>query len=37
MSGKPYLVRCGGKAPVESAKWLAGELQRLRAGADKPG
>ena len=31
MSGKPYLVRCAGKAPVESAKWLAAELQQLRA------
>jgi len=31
MSGKPYLVRCAGKAPVESAKWLAAELQQVRA------
>ncbi|MBW8847805.1 MAG: DUF5329 domain-containing protein [Burkholderiales bacterium] len=31
MSGKPYLVRCAGKAPVESARWLRGELQQLRA------
>lgn len=31
MSGKPYLVRCAGKAPVESARWLAAELQQLRA------
>jgi Family of unknown function (DUF5329) len=31
MSGKPYLVRCAGQAPVESAKWLAAELQQLRA------
>lgn len=30
MSGKPYLVRCAGKAPVESAKWLTAELQALR-------
>lgn len=31
MSGKPYLVRCPAKAPVESAKWLTAELQTLRA------
>ncbi|MDR7270608.1 hypothetical protein J2X20_003266 [Pelomonas saccharophila] len=31
MSGKAYLVRCAGKAPVESAQWLKAELQRLRA------
>lgn len=31
MSGKPYLVRCAGKAPVESAQWLKAELQQLRA------
>lgn len=31
MSGKPYLVRCAGKAPVESAQWLRAELQALRA------
>jgi hypothetical protein len=31
MSGKAYLVRCAGKAPVESAKWLAAELQQVRA------
>ncbi|MEO6278353.1 DUF5329 domain-containing protein [Roseateles sp.] len=33
MSGKPYLVRCAGKAPVESATWLKGELQQARAGS----
>lgn len=32
MSGKPYLVRCAGKAPVESAAWLKAELQQVRAG-----
>lgn len=32
MSGKPYLVRCLGQAPVESAKWLTTELQQVRAG-----
>ncbi|WP_457321825.1 DUF5329 domain-containing protein [Roseateles sp. P5_E11] len=31
MSGKPYLVRCAGKAPVESAQWLKTELQLQRA------
>jgi len=31
VSGKPYLVRCAGKAPVESAKWLTAELQQVRA------
>jgi hypothetical protein len=31
MSGKPYLVRCAGKAPVESAKWLTAELRQVRA------
>jgi hypothetical protein len=30
-SGKPYLVRCAGKAPVESGQWLKAELQQLRA------
>lgn len=30
MSGKPYLVRCAGKAPVESAQWLKTELQAVR-------
>ena len=33
MSGTPYLVRCAGQAPVESAKWLTGELQAVRARA----
>jgi hypothetical protein len=32
MSGKPYLVRCGGAAPVESRVWLGNELKALRAG-----
>jgi hypothetical protein len=30
MSGEPYLVRCAGKAPVESAQWLKAELQAVR-------
>jgi len=39
MSGKPYLVRCAGKAPVESAQWLKAELQQVRAArtASAPG
>lgn len=39
MSGKPYLVRCAGKAPVESAAWLKAELQQVRAmrAASAPG
>ena len=31
MSGKPYLVRCAGNAPVESASSLTAELKQLRA------
>lgn len=31
MSGKAYLVRCAGKAPVESAQWLKAELQAVRS------
>ncbi len=31
MSGKPYLVRCGGTAPVESKTWLTRELATVRA------
>lgn len=30
MSGKPYLVRCGNAAPVESRSWFMTELARLR-------
>lgn len=30
-SGKPYLVKCGNAAPVESRAWLSGELKALRA------
>jgi hypothetical protein len=30
-SGKPYLVRCGAAAPVESKVWLSAELKALRA------
>lgn len=31
MSGKPYLVRCGSGAPLESRVWLTNELKALRA------
>lgn len=34
-SGKPYLVRCGSEAPVESRQWLGRELSALRAAAAK--
>ncbi len=39
MSGKPYLVRCGSAAPVESKRWLSAELQglRTRPAASAPG
>ncbi len=30
ISGRPYLVKCGGGEPVESAAWFAAELQRYR-------
>jgi len=30
MSGKPYLVRCGDAAPVESRAWFLAELARFR-------
>ncbi len=31
MSGKPYLVRCNGDGPVESAAWFKAELANYRA------
>ncbi len=31
MSGKPYLVRCGSAAPMQSKTWLSSELQAMRA------
>ena len=39
MSGKPYLVRCAGRATVESAVWLKAALVQVRAGraASSPG
>jgi hypothetical protein len=30
-SGKPYLVKCGTAAPVESKAWLGAELKAIRA------
>lgn len=30
MSGKPYLIRCPGAAPVASATWLKEQLARYR-------
>jgi len=35
MSGKPYLVKCGGGKAVASAVYLKDELARFRAGAAK--
>lgn len=32
-SGKPYLVRCGKAAPVESRAWLTAQLAALRPPA----
>ena len=36
LSGKPYLVRCGARPPVDSATWLAAELKVIRARRAKP-
>jgi len=33
MSGKPYLVRCGASAPVESKSWLSTQLKAVRSSA----
>jgi len=30
-SGKPYMVKCGTAAPVESKAWLNAELKAIRA------
>ena len=35
ISGKPYLVRCGSAAPVESRLWLTGQLGIIRAAGSK--
>jgi len=34
-TGKPYLVRCPGAAPVESKQWLTVRLAATRAAASK--
>ncbi len=36
MSGKPYLVRCAGGAPVESQKWLTLQLKAIRDTSPTP-
>lgn len=36
VSGKPYLVKCGNAAPVESRLWLATELKVIRASGKAP-
>ncbi len=33
LSGKPYRVRCDGKAAVDSRAWFTAQLQRLRDDA----
>lgn len=35
VSGKPYLVKCGETAPVESGGWFRAELARYRAARGK--
>ena len=30
-TGKPYLIKCGAVAPMESGKWLTTELNAIRA------
>jgi len=30
-SGKPYMVKCGAAAPMESKAWLTAELKAIRA------
>jgi len=30
-SGKPYMVKCGAAAPVDSKAWLSTELKAIRA------
>lgn len=37
MSGKPYLVRCGSAAPVESGAWLRAQLQLIRSAGGAGG
>jgi hypothetical protein len=35
-SAKPYLVKCGTTAPIESSKWLATRLEELRSRSRVP-
>jgi len=35
-SGKPYLVKCGTAAPIESKVWLTTRLTALRSAAGAP-
>jgi len=35
-SGKPYLVKCGNAAPVDSGAWLRTQLTAMRAAAHAP-
>jgi hypothetical protein len=35
MSGKPYLVRCGTAAPVQSKSWFLGKLVELRQNSSR--
>jgi hypothetical protein len=37
ISGVPYQVRCDGKEPMASAKWLEAELRRYRAARTATG
>ncbi len=37
MSGKPYLVRCGNAASVESGTWLRSQLQLIRTAGGAVG
>jgi hypothetical protein len=34
-SGKPYMVKCGSEAAVESSRWLGGQLASVRAAGGK--
>ena len=36
MSGKPYLVRCGKSAPVQSRSWFLARLAELRKASARP-
>ena len=36
VSGKPYLVRCAGAAPVESQTWLLRQLKVIRGSIASP-